>query len=296
MDPILTLVIYSIHISIFLCLALPRLLTVRQNICRTRIEIIGIHFLSLFVLFVFSSLNPGFTSFWLVGFIFFACLIPFRGSFFLKLFVVFILYFIFGSCEAVSCFSLILLNRLFPHLDLAAYFLLQNSTPRTFLVFMLSFAFLLFLLYRFFIPVLQSYLTLFNTRTAILLAFPITLLILMANLFFSFNGYLETYILLMCIFSLLFICCCISFLRGLFSLKKLNEQRLQNEIIQKQLELQISHSQVLNQEYINIRKWNHEISNHLISISYLIEREDYSTADQYIDHLLQQYQNEEKSI
>lgn len=40
------------------------------------------------------------------------------------------------------------------------------------------------------------------------------------------------------------------------------------------------------QEYQNIKKWNHDISNHLLALSYLIEAEKNTEAEQYINALL----------
>ena len=42
----------------------------------------------------------------------------------------------------------------------------------------------------------------------------------------------------------------------------------------------------LNAEYQNIRKWNHDLSNHLLSLALLLDQEQFVEADAYIQTLL----------
>lgn len=245
------------------------------------------NFFPFLIFCAICSLNISLTSICLIGLIFWTCLVPFKGKMSTKIFVALLMFFILGTCEGMTSFVLVLLNHIFPSLDLTAFLLLQNSNPRSFIAFLITFDFLLLLVYNFFIPVLQFYLTLLNTKIALCLAFPITGLILMVNVLFCYAGNLQTYLLLIFIFSILFICCCIFFLKGVLLLKEVNKQYLENKMVQEQLNLQITHSQMLDQEYIKIRKWNHDISNHLLSISYLIECGDDSMAEQYIENILQ---------
>lgn len=48
-------------------------------------------------------------------------------------------------------------------------------------------------------------------------------------------------------------------------------------------------------EYQHIREWNHDISNHLLSLSYLITSDKTSEAMQYIDFLLEKHSTKEDS-
>ena len=38
-------------------------------------------------------------------------------------------------------------------------------------------------------------------------------------------------------------------------------------------------------EYQNLRKWNHDIENHLLSMNYLMQSEKYEEADRYLHNI-----------
>lgn len=57
-------------------------------------------------------------------------------------------------------------------------------------------------------------------------------------------------------------------------------------------EQQLRYLQENTQKYQHIRRWNHDISNHLLSLSYLINSDKTSEAMQYIDFLLTEHTKE----
>lgn len=68
--------------------------------------------------------------------------------------------------------------------------------------------------------------------------------------------------------------------------KKENEILLTKQLKQQQYELCTKESIVLNNAYSEIRKWNHDIGNHLISIEFLLENGEYERAKSYMEQLL----------
>ncbi|MGN8807203.1 MULTISPECIES: ATP-binding protein [unclassified Blautia] len=52
------------------------------------------------------------------------------------------------------------------------------------------------------------------------------------------------------------------------------------------LKKQLNSSKTLSAEYASLRKWNHDIENHLFSLSYLINAKNYSEADKYLESVL----------
>ena len=76
----------------------------------------------------------------------------------------------------------------------------------------------------------------------------------------------------------------------LVAMKELNKEIRRRYFLEKQHDLikeQFLHSQQLEKEYRELRKWNHDIANHLISVSYLIEHEKYDKAVSYLDSVLE---------
>lgn len=45
---------------------------------------------------------------------------------------------------------------------------------------------------------------------------------------------------------------------------------------------QLTFSQQVTEEYISLRKWNHDIENHLLSLAYLMDMENFKETKQYI--------------
>lgn len=84
-------------------------------------------------------------------------------------------------------------------------------------------------------------------------------------------------------------CCCISFLLFIHGLKSLEQEQInfkQNlhkmELLKKKMEV----SEEMKQEYIKIRKWNHDIENHLFSLAYLIDMKKTDAAEKYCNSVL----------
>lgn len=85
------------------------------------------------------------------------------------------------------------------------------------------------------------------------------------------------------------ICCCITFplfMHGLNLLKK--EQTAFNRNLHKMdlLKQQMEVSEKMKQEYIKIRKWNHDIENHLLSLEYLTRTRKADEAAKYCSSVL----------
>lgn len=85
------------------------------------------------------------------------------------------------------------------------------------------------------------------------------------------------------------ICCCITFplfMHGLNLLKKeqiaFNQNLHKMELLKKQMEV----SEELKQEYVKIRKWNHNIENHLLSLEYLTRTRKANEAEKYCSSVL----------
>lgn len=71
------------------------------------------------------------------------------------------------------------------------------------------------------------------------------------------------------------------FLNGLKKLTQQEEQRLQNQYKLQLVKKQLDASKKLENEYQSLRKWNHDVENHLLALSYLMDMERYDEAYEY---------------
>ena len=85
------------------------------------------------------------------------------------------------------------------------------------------------------------------------------------------------------------ICCCITFplfIHGLHLFKKeqiaFNRNLHKMELLKQQMEV----SEEMKQEYVKIRKWNHDIENHLLSLEYLTRTRKADEAERYCSSVL----------
>lgn len=72
------------------------------------------------------------------------------------------------------------------------------------------------------------------------------------------------------------------FINGLKNLTKQEEQRLINQHRLQLIKNQLEASKKLESEYQSLRKWNHDVENHLLALSYLMDMKRYDEASEYL--------------
>lgn len=73
------------------------------------------------------------------------------------------------------------------------------------------------------------------------------------------------------------------------SMEMLRQQREHQKTL---MEKQLSYSRELEKEYQELRKWNHDIANHFLALSFLLESEKYQECETYITRLLEESHSE----
>ena len=76
------------------------------------------------------------------------------------------------------------------------------------------------------------------------------------------------------------------FLRAVRSLAQQHREYLQKKMEIKLMKKQINDSVQLSNEYASLRKWNHDIENHIMSVMYLMDMKKYEEAETYIASVL----------
>ena len=86
--------------------------------------------------------------------------------------------------------------------------------------------------------------------------------------------------------------CCLAipvipiFIRGLHNIRIQEQERTFHEKQILLLKEQLTFFDDIETEYQNLRKWNHDIENHMLSLNYLMKAGKYEEADKYLHNIL----------
>ena len=262
-----------------------RLLPVRNKISLFFLLILFTLPMSLCFLMKRSTLSGEFTI--LIQLLILGCVfIGFHASFLQKLAVYFI-FVLLETCAEIVASSVFLQihNLLFPTVMYTPSTLRFQCSPVEFLIIQFfNMALGLFLLEKV-AHILQQCFSYLKTVTFFELLSPVILPALANNLLA-----LPCSLFLRIFFCILYWVLCIlgSFLfyRAIYTLRLQHEKHIYHQQEALLLKKQLNASKTLSAEYASLRKWNHDIENHLFSLSYLINAKNYSEADKYLESVL----------
>lgn len=262
-----------------------RLLPVRNKISLFFLLILFTLPMSLCFLMKRSTLSGEFTI--LIQLLILGCVfIGFHASFLQKLAIYFI-FVLLETCAEIVASSVFLQihNLLFPAVMYTPSTLRSQCSPVEFLIIQFfNMALGLFLLEKV-AHILQQCFSYLKTVTFFELLSPVILPALANNLLA-----LPCSLFLRIFFCILYWVLCIlgSFLfyRTICTLRLQHEKHICHQQEALLLKKQLNASKTLSAEYASLRKWNHDIENHLFSLSYLINAKNYSEADKYLESVL----------
>lgn len=112
--------------------------------------------------------------------------------------------------------------------------------------------------------------------------FPYYWFCIVLSMIYAFNVPFESYLFLFAAITVPVIPIFISGIRNLY-LQEKNRILREKQVSLKKEQLELMNS--LELEYQDLRKWNHDIENHLLSMNYLMKTKKYSEARQYLDSI-----------
>ena len=262
-----------------------RLLPARNKISLFFLLILFTLPMSLCFLMKRSTLSGEFTI--LIQLLILGCVfIGFHASFLQKLAVYFI-FVLLETCAEIVASSVFLQihNLLFPTVMYTPSTLRSQCSPvEDLIIQFFNMALGLFLLEKV-AHILQQCFSYLKTVTFFELLSPVILPALANNLLA-----LPCSLFLRIFFCILYWVLCIlgSFLfyRAICTLRLQHEKHICHQQEALLLKKQLNASKTLSAEYASLRKWNHDIENHLFSLSYLINAKNYSEADKYLESVL----------
>lgn len=204
---------------------------------------------------------------------------------------------VLGYISELTATAIIVLPGLInPALDFRPLNLVQRKATGPFLVYVLFYFTLLFFVCLKLSELLKKHYIFMNPKTVIQFIVPLILSNFLGNVIhmFSNNGWFNTgfYILLM-IYWILFFVYILCLNRALSNFMIEEKKRLIQEEEKQLLNEQLVYFEKLEKLYYDTRKWNHNFSGHLLSVSFLIEQQKYDDAKEYIMSISRHAKEEE---
>lgn len=134
-------------------------------------------------------------------------------------------------------------------------------------------------------PLLKKWFRYFHTGTLAMLGLPLVVEMLVHNLLVSWDSS-PYYPICLVIALIIYIGCYFPLAFGFRDMHRQELARKKRENQQMLMQKQLSYSLQLEREYKELRKWNHDISNHFISLSYLLNKGKYDQSIMYLNTLL----------
>lgn len=237
------------------------------------------------LMFVFGLTVP--VTFILIVFLLLPCIAFFEGRLSLRLCAFFLSYLIIFISELLDGFIFLLLNLIFFKKDIppGSQILMQNMSPALSCLFLTLTLVTIYLIFRKLTPLLEKHYMSLNPSLIIKSGGPLAVIVISTNFIYALDS-LEKVLIFICPYLIIYIVC-IPLIRSSF--KALEQQEVYNEQMRQEKEQigkELAYFNERDRQFQIIRKWNHDISNHLLSLTYLIEQNKTDAAQNYLDALL----------
>lgn len=251
------------------------------------ILLIGIILNILFVVLYLLLQNHPFVSTTLLYVFVFLPSLFYEGDMKHKLTITFMsLTFAVASETAWSTFF-IALSPLFPHTSMIPALFKTNNQYILISIFSLLSGSVFYLLTYQAASIFKNYFTVLKSGYILKLCFYYMVVIFFQNMITSSTSVKESLFILP-VFIVSTIIMCILFDRVL---KQISTQSKEIALKKQQVELletQLTSYKETEAQYMSIRHWNHDIANHLMVISHLLESSQYEEAKEYIKHIVEE--------
>lgn len=215
------------------------------------------------------------------GFFFVLIIIFFSDNLFARISVYFLAFIInmFSESFAISIFSVI--NFFFPEKDLMPRALALNGDIIPTLLCHIFLCFSFYVLTQIVGRMIEKYFQYIDKKSIFFLSVPFFAIFVHQN-FFLVIPLSEAHLSTLIIWGIMFI----FLLYGLNMLERLELERLEKENLKNQLLQQAKHYEKLYQKTLEQRRLAHDLSNHLSTINYMIDHNQFEACPDYINTLI----------
>ncbi len=281
-------IFYLIYVA-FICLGLSvfysQMLTPKSNIAHPKKACFKLSLMLTAgtVFFIFS--NSVWASLWFLISLALPAFLFFKDRPIIKTAVCLLVLLSYSFTEMAGFALLSIINLFFPQISLIPMkILLSGNLPLSFMAFALNvliYMLLLFMLSK----ALKRLLAYLQPRTGILLALPFFIAIINVGVMTNIENHRDLFICTPALSISLAIALFI-LSKGLRELQRQEFLALQTEIQRQKIEYQLLYYKRMGEEFISLRKWKHDMANHISSITFLLENKNYKDAKKYLEELL----------
>lgn len=262
-----------------------QVLTPRKGLSHPKkICFLFLFFLTAGTVFVFFN-STVISSIWFLTSLALPAFALFQDKMLTKVFMCFLALLSCSFAEMTAFALLSAINLFFPEKDLIpAHIFRSGNVFLSFITFaIISFAYtlLLFVISK----ALKRLHTYLKPRIGILLAFPFFIVIINDGMLTGIDSHKQLYIYTP-VLLVLFIFAIFILSKGLKELRKQELLTLQTEKQRKKVEYQLLYYKKMGEEFISLRKWKHDMTNHISAITFLLENKNYKDAKKYLEGLL----------
>ena len=188
------------------------------------------------------------------------------------------------------------MSLLFPKWNLISLYIGRNGSDFTLIVTTAIDIIVFYFASRFMEKALGKYMHLINTKLILLLGLPVVIVIFIINILCVMPTARHCIIAFMLSVPLFAIVHWKVFRHGTQLLQEQEQLHLEEKQRLMIVKQENAHYQQINEEYKKLRKWNHDIKNHLLILSHLSEEKDYKKAMEYIETMQKEVMGESKAI
>lgn len=280
---IVTRIIYFLHsilISYGISLLYTRVLTPKKFL-RYPLRDCFIVTLLLNTVMTFSVSYAVFTSIWFFLIHLLIALFLFRDRIALRITAYAFAVVSYSFIELLPASVLIFMNIFFPSMNLTPKYLIVSGNVPLSALNCFSLAIIYFIFLKTISGMLGRYFSSLKPKSLLLISMPF--FIVMINTYFLEIASTTRILFLVTPLIIVNVFICLLLLqKGLLALKHEEELLSEKENQKKQLEQQINYYKTLDKEYLAMRRWRHDASNHLASVTYLLETKQYREAENYL--------------
>lgn len=195
-------------------------------------------------------------------------------------------YIMLVPIESISATILSIISLLLPKLHLTSLGMMRGGSALSAILICIIETTIMYLLYFWFQKYKKQDLSFINEKMIALIAIPIFITLIIANIGATFSTTWTGMILFVIIAIIVCSLCSAVFYKGLCYLAEEEKAHLEKEQNIQELHQEIEHLHILENEYKKLYRWNHDVGNHLNSIAYLVKKGQYGEAEKYIKELL----------
>lgn len=188
--------------------------------------------------------------------------------------------------ESISATIVSVISLLFPQLHITSLGMMRGGNNLSAILICVCEIIIMHSLHFLFLRYKGQDLSFVNEKIIAFIAIPLFVTLIISNIGASLSMTWTGLLILVIVAIIVCVVCSVIFYKGLCYLAEEEKAYLEKQQHMKEIQQEIKHLHTIEKEYQNLYYWNHDIGNHLNSISYLTHKGEYGEAEKYIRELL----------